>query len=203
MQRRALTSATLALQYDNHHHQPIVPRPSISNPYSSSDSPRPFGVLAHRIRAGHEHRARLARRAKRERPAPFHPAVSHADRPPARHTNNRPSPRAVTGPTPRLLALGSAAVLSVYAAGFNRTRAIAESLDAQDTARRRPIASAPLQHGDAGTVVPAAANTAPRPDSPQSIGPEDITDSPRPRDRPLPAHQQSTCRLRRRQETAR
>lgn len=69
-------------------------------------------------------------------------------------------------------------MLSVYAAGFNRTRAIAESLDAQDTARRRPIASAPLQHGDAGTVVPAAANTAPRPDSPQSIGPEDITGQP-------------------------
>lgn len=42
---------------------------------------------------------------------------------------------------PRLMALGSAAVLSVYAAGFNRTRSAAAALEAHGTERRRPVIS--------------------------------------------------------------
>lgn len=84
-----------------------------------------------------EHPTELARRwVEHHRPCTLPPV---ADEPSAQHSNNRPSLRAVTGPMPRLMALGSAAVLSVYAAGFHRTRGAAAALEAHGTERRRPI----------------------------------------------------------------
>ncbi|MEO6567975.1 MAG: hypothetical protein ABIO94_04370 [Opitutaceae bacterium] len=61
-----------------------------------------------------------------------------------------PQPTAKGGRRPtnkaqnRLLALGSAAVLAVYAAGYLRTRSAANRFDQVETGRRHPTAPAPL-----------------------------------------------------------
>lgn len=60
-------------------------------------------------------------------------------------------------PSARLLALGAAAVLSIYGAGFERTRAAAAQLEAEDVAHQRPAIAPP---GAMGPVEIAAASTA-------------------------------------------
>lgn len=83
-----------------------------------------------------------------------------------------------TRPT-RLLALGAAAVVSIYAAGFDRTRPAARRLAEEDAAHRRPpaevraVAQPPVTAAPAATdvvevveVAPAAAASVPKPAKP-------------------------------------
>jgi uncharacterized protein with FMN-binding domain len=67
-----------------------------------------------------------------------------------------PSPRGVRS---SLLALGSAAILAVYAVGYVRTRPAAERFDHAESGRRRPSPDPVLPHKD--TIV--AAEPAPHP----------------------------------------
>jgi len=73
-----------------------------------------------------------------------------------------------TRPT-RLLALGAAAVVSIYAAGFDRTRPAARRLAEEDAAHRRPpaevraVAQPPVTAAPAATDVVEAVEVAPAP----------------------------------------
>lgn len=73
-----------------------------------------------------------------------------------------------TRPT-RLLALGAAAVVSIYAAGFDRTRPAARRLAEEDAAHRRPpaevraVAQLPVTAAPAVTDVVASVEVAPAP----------------------------------------
>src|SRR5437016_4795389 len=60
-----------------------------------------------------------------------------------------------------LLALGSATVISIYSAGFVRTRAAAIQIESASDARRRPAHQLPRQTGDVPTPVVAPLVIAP------------------------------------------
>jgi uncharacterized protein with FMN-binding domain len=60
-----------------------------------------------------------------------------------------------------LVALGSAAVLAVYAAGFARTKAAADRFAGEDTGRRRPAPAGPGTVADAAEAKPVAVSSAP------------------------------------------
>lgn len=57
--------------------------------------------------------------------------------------------------SPRLLLLGTAAVVSIYAAGHARTRAAALRLEAEDAARQRPVV-VPRPIADTAVATPVA-----------------------------------------------
>jgi len=59
-----------------------------------------------------------------------------------------------------LVALGSAAVLAVYAAGYARTEAAAKRFEGEDTGRRRPAPAGPGSVVDAAEPGPVAAAAA-------------------------------------------
>jgi uncharacterized protein with FMN-binding domain len=61
--------------------------------------------------------------------------------------------------SPRLLLLGTAAVVSIYAAGHARTRAAALRLEAEDAARQRPVV-VPRPIADTAASTPVAAPSA-------------------------------------------
>jgi uncharacterized protein with FMN-binding domain len=61
--------------------------------------------------------------------------------------------------SPRLLLLGTAAVVSIYAAGHARTRAAALRLEAEDAARQRPVL-VPRPIADTAATTPVAAPSA-------------------------------------------
>jgi uncharacterized protein with FMN-binding domain len=60
-----------------------------------------------------------------------------------------------------LVALGSAAVLAVYAAGFARTKAAADRFAGEDTGRRRPVPAGPGTVADAAEAKPVAVASTP------------------------------------------
>src|ERR1700679_2812239 len=66
-----------------------------------------------------------------------------------------------------LVAVGAAAVMAVYAAGYSKTRSAADRLDAQ-SAGRRPAAPESIPAASAA----APANTAAIPDAPPEPSPE-------------------------------
>ena len=58
-----------------------------------------------------------------------------------------------------LVALSSAAVLAIYAAGYSRTRSAAEDLEA--ATQRRPVVPAPAPSASPGAAIPVAPSPAP------------------------------------------
>jgi uncharacterized protein with FMN-binding domain len=69
--------------------------------------------------------------------------------------------------TNQLVALGSAAVIAIYAAGYSRTRAAAERLNSEE--RRRPVVPAPAESGPRQTMPEPPATTVTRPVAPPSV----------------------------------
>src|SRR5690348_5861297 len=61
-----------------------------------------------------------------------------------------------------LLALGSAAVLAVYTAGYERTKEAAARFADETEHRRRPPQPAPLPTAPTPTTMPAVAKAAPK-----------------------------------------